>query len=245
MTRLVHNEWCKLRREKGLWFALALHLSPWAMVTTAALMGVTAAGPSRYFILHNQSMLITGLVACLITSIAFHVELGNRTWFDWLTQPQGASRLVLAKLLTVAAILAAFVLLSTVLMIGLMLCSDARAGIWRMTLAYLCLQCGTFTVMVAVSAAACILTRNVVVVNIMGVAVGMVSMVVMGADFSWALPTVWPYRFGLTVLDQGYGYAWPGALPGGAAVFATCTVLALLVTVWCARQPKVINASTR
>lgn len=245
MTHLVHIEWSKLRRERGLWFALALHLAPWAMVTTAALMGATVAGPSRYFILHNQSMLVTGLVACVVTSIGFHVELGNRTWFDWLTQPHGATRLVMAKLLAIATILASFVALSTVLMIGLMLSSGARIEIWPMTIAYLALQCGTFAVAVSLSAALCVLTRNVVVVNIMGVGVGMATMVVMGADFSWALPTAWPYRLGLTLLDEGYDFPWNGALPSGAAVYATCTVLALLITVSFARRPKVINAPMR
>ena len=245
MIRLVRNEWRKLHRERGLWFALALHLAPWVMVTIAALMGVTAVGPRRYFILHNQSMLVTGLVACTVTTIAFHVELANRTWFDWLTNPQGATRLVLAKLTAIAAILISLLALSTVLTIGLMVCSGAGAGIFRMTVAYLTLQCGTFAVMVAISAALCVLTRNVVVVNIIGVALGMVTMVVMGADFSWAIPTAWPYRFGLTLLDQGYDYPWGGALPSGAAVYAACTVFALLITVTCTRQPKVINAPMR
>ena len=57
MIRLVRNEWRKLHRERGLWFALALHLAPWVMVTIAALMGVTAVGPRRYFILHNLSLI--------------------------------------------------------------------------------------------------------------------------------------------------------------------------------------------
>ncbi|QUL78743.1 ABC transporter permease [Brevibacterium sp. SMBL_HHYL_HB1] len=245
MTHLVLNEWRKLRREKGLWFALALHLAPWAMVTIAALIGATATGPSRYFILHNQSMLVTGLVACVVTSIAFHVELGNRTWFDWLTQPQGATRLVTAKLLSIATILASFVALSTVLMIVLMLSSGARTEIWRMTIAYLTLQCGTFAVMVALSAVLCVLTRNVVIVNIMGVGVGMATMVVMGADFSWALPTAWPYRLGLTLLDDGYDFPWNGSLPSGAAIYAACTVLALLIAASFARRPNVINAPMR
>lgn len=242
MIRLVHNEWRKLRREKGLWFALALHLAPWTMVTIAALMGVTTAGPARYFILHNQSMLVTGLVACMVTTIAFHVELSNRTWFDWLTQPQGAIRLVLAKLTAIAAILTSFLALSTALTIGLMAFSNAGGAILRIAIAYLTLQCGTFAVMVAISAALCVLTRNVVVVNIIGVALGMITMIVLGADFSWALPTVWPYRLGLTLLDQDYNYTWSGALPSGAAIYAVCTILALLFTVTRARLPKVVNA---
>ena len=245
MTHLVRNEWRKIRRERGLWFALVLHLSPWVMVAVAAVMGVTATGPSRYYILHNQSMIVTGMVACVVTSIAFHVELGNRTWFDWLTQPQGTTRLIVAKLLAVAAILTAFVTLSTMLMVALMVMSGARAGIWRMIIAYLALQCGTFAVVVALSAAFCVLTRNVVVVNITGVAVGMVTMVLMGADFSWVLPTAWPYRLGLTLLDESYAYPWSGALPSGAVVYATCALVALFVTTHCARQPKVINAPMR
>ncbi|MEL4358001.1 MULTISPECIES: ABC transporter permease [unclassified Luteococcus] len=245
MMHLIGNEWRKLRREKGLWFALALHLSPWAMVAIASLMGVTSAGRSRYFILHNQSMLVTGLVACLVTTIAFHVELANRTWFDWLTLPQGATRLILAKLAVITAVLAAFLAASTALMAGLMVCSGAGAGIFRMTIAYLALQCGTFAVMVAVSAALCVLTRNVVVVNIVGVALGMVTAVVMGADFSWALPTAWPYRLGLTVLDESYDYPWHGALTSGTAVHAACTALALVISTSCARRPVVINAPMR
>lgn len=245
MRQLVHNEWRKLRRERGLWFALSLHLAPWVMVAIAALMGVTTAGPSRYFILHNQSMLVTGLVACLVTSIAFHVELANRTWFDWLTQPHGAKRLVMAKLLAVSAILIAFVALSTALMVALMLISGARTELWRMTIAYLVLQAGTFVVMVAVSAALCVLTRNVVVVNTIGIAIGMVTMVIMGADFSWALPTAWPYRLGLALLDHDYHYPWGGALPSGGVLFGACTAFALLVTVTSVRQPKVINAPMR
>lgn len=243
MTGLVRNEWRKLRRERGLWFALALHLAPWAMVVIASLTGATAAGPTRYFVLHNQSMLVTGLVACTVTTIAFHVELANRTWFDWLTHPQGTTRLVLAKLTAIATILTAFLVLSTALMIALMTCSGA--GIYRMAIAYLVLQTGTFTVIVAISAALCVLTRNVVVVNIIGVALGMATMVVMGADFSWALPTAWPYRLGLTLLDHDYRYPWSGALASGGVIFGACTAFALLVTVTSARQPRVINAPIR
>lgn len=245
MIRLIHNEWHKIRRERGLWFALALHLAPWVMVTIAAVIGATATGSSRYFILHNQSMLVTGLVGCVVTSVGFHVELGNRTWFDWLTQPHGATRLVIAKLLVIAAILATFVAVSTVLMIALMLSSGARTEIWQMTFAYLVLQGGTFLVMVPLSAALCVLTRNIVVVNIIGVGLGMATMVVMAADFSWALPTAWPYRFGLRLLDESYAFPWNGALASGAAVYATCTVLAFLITILSARRPKVINAPMR
>lgn len=245
MTGLVRNEWRKLRRERGLWFALLLHLAPWIMVAVAAAVGATADGPSRYFILHNQSMLVTGLVACVVTSIAFQVELGNRTWFDWLTLPHGAARLITAKLIAVAAVLAAFIAVSTSLMVTMMLFSGAGSQIWRMTAAYLTLQIGTFAVMVAVSAALCVLTRHAVVVSIIGAALGMMTMVVMAADFSWALPTAWPYRLGLSVLEQDYGFAWAGALPSGAAVWAAGVVISLLVAVLCARLPRVINAPLR
>lgn len=245
MVQLIHNELRKLRRERSLWFALALHLAPWVMVAVASLMGVGGTGSSGYFILHNQSMLVTGLVACVVTSIGFHVELTNRTWFDWLIQPQGASRLVVAKLLTIGVILAFFVAISVALMVGLMVGSGVRSGLDRMVVAYLGLQCGTFVLMVAIAAAVCLLTRNVVVVNIVGVAIGMVTMVLMGAEFSWAVPTVWPYRLGLTLLDQEYAYQWPGALPAGGVLYATCTVAALVTATFWARRPRVINASLR
>ncbi|MEL4504522.1 hypothetical protein AAEX63_06100 [Luteococcus sp. H138] len=67
----------------------------------------------------------------------------------------------------------------------------------------------------------------------------------MGADFSWALPTAWPYRFGLSVLDEGYAYPWDGALASGAAVHVACTVLALVIATTSARRPAVINAPMR
>ena len=245
MIRLIYIEWQKLRRERGLWFALALHLTPWMMVTIAALIGATTTGPSLYFILHNQSMLVTGIVACVVTSVGFHVELSNRTWFDWLTQPHDTTRLVMAKLFAIATILASFVALSTALMIGLMLSNGARTEIWQMIFAYLTLQGGIFLVMVFLSAALCVLTRNVVMVNIMGVGVSMATMVVMSADFAWALPTAWPYRIGLTLLGKDYGFPWGGALAGGVAAYTACTVLVLLITVSLARRPKVINAPMR
>lgn len=245
MIELVGNEWSKLRRERALWFALILHLSPWGMVTIAALMDAIGPGPSRYFVFHNQSMLVTALVACVVTSIAFHVELSNRTWFDWLTYPQGAKRLIAAKMITVGAILACFVAITATLMVGLMLASGVRPGTWQMVIAYLSLQCGIFVLVVAISAALCLLTRNVVVVNIIGVAISMVTMVLMGADFSWAVPTVWPYRLGLTLVDTSYAYPWQGALLAGAAVYSFCVAIAYLTAVLCSLRPRTINAPMR
>lgn len=47
MVQLIHNELRKLRRERSLWFALALHLAPWVMVAVASLMGVGGRVPER------------------------------------------------------------------------------------------------------------------------------------------------------------------------------------------------------
>ncbi len=245
MIVLVRNEWKKMRREWALWFALALHLAPLAMVAVAALMGAIDSGPQRYFILHNQSMLVTGLVACVVTSLAFHVEISNRTWFEWLTQQQGVARLVAAKLVVVALILAVFVALSTVLTVALMAASGVSAELGRMVLAYLCFQAGTLGIMLVFSALICVLSRNVVVVNIVGVAVGMVTMVVMAADFSWAIPTAWAYRMGLVIFDPETGLSSPIALPMGGILFFACTVVMLWVTLMWARRPSVINAVSR
>lgn len=244
MIRLIRNEWVKTRREWALWLALLLHLAPLGMVVTAALMGAISSDPvQRYFVIHNQSMLVTGIVAGVVTTLAFQVELANRTWFDWLVLPAGPVRLVAAKLLLVWLVLGAFLLVSTAVIAAFLLASGAGDGTWRLVAGHLVMQTGIWVFMSLLAALLCLLTRNVVLVNVVVVGLTLVTIVLMPAEFAWALPTAWPYRAGLVVVDPEYGFEWAAALPLGAAVMAGA--VALLATAVClaARQPRVINAA--
>lgn len=245
MIQLVRNEWFRLRKERSLWFALLLHLAPLAMVVIASVMKAITPGPNLFFILYNQSMIVTGLVACVVTSIVFHIEFSNRTWFDWLMQPQGPVLLVFAKIITAALLLCGFVIISTVLMVIFLVTSDIRNDVLTMTISYLVFQLGTLSVMLAFSSAVCTLSRSTVVVNVIGVAVSMITIVVMTAEFAWAIPTAWAYRTGLVILDPEYAFAGGNQLALGGIINATFIALCLFVAVAWSRRPAVINATMR
>lgn len=245
MKTLLVNEWTKIRHERAIWFALALHFAPLVMVVTAALMGVHDGDPlQRYFILHNQSVIVTGIVSTVVTTVAFQVELSNRTWFEWLLLPAGRHRLLAAKMTIAIAIQAAFVALSVAAISIFLLAVGADDELPRMLAAYLVLQLGTMITMSTVGALLCLILRNVLIVNIFGVASSMVTMVVMSADFSWALPTAWTYRAGLTILDpMAYAFERWWALPAGGAVLAVCVVAAVIGCAVAAGSPRVLNTT--
>lgn len=244
MKTLLVNEWTKIRRERALWFALALHLAPLAMVVTAALMGVHD-GPSqqRYFILHNQSVIVTGIVSVVVTSAAFHVEISNRTWFEWLMLPVKRTRLLAAKMVVAFALQVAFVVLSAI-GASLFLLASGADELPRSIAAYLMLQLGTMVVMSAIGALLCLTLQNILIVNIVGVGSSLVTMVVMAADFSWAVPTAWPYRAGLMILDASdYAFENWWALPAGGAVLAGCVLVAAVGSVIAVQSPRVLDAA--
>ncbi|MEJ5929122.1 ABC transporter permease [Corynebacterium sp. H128] len=245
MISLIRNEWIKIQKENSLWFAFVLHIAPLFMVLVAAIMKSVRLGSNLYFILYNQSMLVTGLVACVVTSIVFHLEFNNRTWFDWLTQPQGPRRLLVAKVLTGALILACYIAISAVLMLVFLYATGVRDDPARMLCSYLVFQVGTMGVMVAVSAALCVLTRSAVVVNVVGVIVTMVTVVVMAAEFSWSIPTAWPYRTGLAIIDPEYGFGSVKPLLAGGAITGAFVVMCLLIAIQWVSRPSVINAAMR
>lgn len=245
MSQLIRNEWRKTCKEPALWFSLALHLSPLAMVAAATMMGAVEAGEKTYFIFYNQSMIVTGLVACVVVSLVFHVEFSNRTWFDWLIQPQGPVRLVAAKILAAGLILGSYIGLYTVLMLIFLFLQGASGDWRRIILSYLVFQAGTMGVMLAIGSALCVAARNTVVVNVVGVTLSMVTLVLMGADFSWLVPTAWAYRAGLAILDPTYGFGGAAPLFAGGAIAGSFAALCLSVATMQAGNPRVINAAMR
>lgn len=247
MKRLVVNEWIKLRREKTLWFVLALHFAPVTMVVAATAMGVHEGPPEqRYFILHNQSVFLAAIVPVIVTAAAFRVELANRTWFEWLMLPQPRPQLLTAKVVIVGLIQITLITLSTVVAVIFLLAIGAGGDlIARGAGAYLVLHIGSMVVMSAAAVLLSLLLRNTLIVNIMGIAVSMVTMVLMAADFSWAIPTSWAYRAGLAVLDPAvYGFPAWWNLPAGGAIWILLSAGMFIASRMICRSPAVLNAAT-
>ncbi|NWN87601.1 MAG: ABC transporter permease [Micrococcaceae bacterium] len=246
MKRLISNEWLKLRREKTLWFALALHLAPVTMVIAASAMGVHQGPPEqRYFVLHNQSVFLAAIVPVIVTAVAFRVELSNRTWFEWLMLPQPRPRLLTAKVLNIGLIQLVFIALSTVTTVVFLLTVGAGGVLIARSIgSYLILQLGSMVVMSAAAVLLSLLLRNTLIVNIIGIAVSMITMVLMAADFSWAIPTSWTYRTGLAVLDHA-AYSFPEwwNLLAGSAIWVLLSAGMLLASRALCRSPAVLNAA--
>lgn len=230
-SKLLRLEWQKNRREASLWLALVLYLVPAFMVVAADLVESTNRSPEdAYFVFHNQTMLVLPMAAGTVATAVMRLEVANGTWFSWLTSGVGRFRLWLSKLVFVGIMQTAMCILAlTIFLVFFLTRTEAMSDptvIFQILAAYCILNAFIAVTMTLLITTVIILWRNTVSAMAVSIIVTVLSLIILPAEFSWALSITFAYRLGLLVLSEEYFYQGAHAQLSGAA---TTTVSLLLL----------------
>lgn len=229
--KLLRLEWQKNRKESSLWLGLVLYLIPALMVVAADLVEpANRSAQDAYFIFHNQTMLVLPMAAGTVATAVMRIEIANNTWFAWLTTGAGTLRLWLSKLVLIGIMQTAMCIFALTIFLSFFLTRTGTSPEPMIVIQILGAY-GTLNAIIAATMTLLITTvimlwRNTVSAMAASIILTVVSLIIMPAEFSWALPTSFAYRLGLSVISQEYFYQDAQAAISGVAA-ATIIVLLL------------------
>lgn len=210
MKILFKNEFLKLKREKFIWFLLALNLLPIIMnIINYIVNGKDSNIKDVYFIFYNQYFMFFPIIVCILVSSVFYIEYKNGTYLNWITYNFSKSKLFWSKIITSAFCLFLLVALNYILILiyGVVIDwgkENFIQNIIDITFSYFIMTFSLSVPILLLSTIVIVWSKNIVIASIISIVFSLFSMILIAAPFAYTIFSTFSYRLGLYIIDKDY-----------------------------------------
>ncbi|MGN9864414.1 ABC transporter permease [Bacillus swezeyi] len=210
MSLLVRNEWIKLKRMKSIYVIIFLSFLPLLINGIGLLTMDDEAGWHKFYMfVFNQYSILFPTVIFIFSGFYFYLEFKNKTMLNWMSYPYHKFKLVLAKLISAFLFLLMISIINHIIHLGILWMSfQDSVTVHEMGTLMATSFTSTALSLLAIPTAALIalISENVIVVMITGVASFLIMTMLLASDVSIVFPFSFIYRFSIQILEADMGY---------------------------------------
>ncbi|MBD1381031.1 ABC transporter permease [Metabacillus arenae] len=232
MNLLVRNEFMKLKRLKSVYLVLLFGFFPYIVNTMGLFfMDIEFDWEKYYMFVYNQYAVLLPTVIFIFSGFYFNIEFKNKTVLNWMAYPYNKFQLIISKILAIYFLLFGISFVNHIIHLTT-LWLVFKNDILFSELLTLFLTSMIFTVLslliIPIAGLVAFMTKNIVVVMILGVASFFIMTVLLGADLSIIFPFSYIYRISIQTYISSMGYSEIGLQTGGAVILAAYVSISLL-----------------